>query len=373
MYVEQGGHGRDQYHDPFDYMDRYAMGGALPANWKDPREWTTRDYDRLGEIMAEYSNRQRGRQMCGSWGGGSPFSGNSPFSMMGDDFGGSGSGGGGSGRGSRRHRGPSWSDFETLRENMQDTYRRMADTYKKKLEERDTWYMGSEADLRKERFENRMCEILQSGMAKRMGVMNQMGGAGMNPMAGMGMNAMGGGGGGLNPMGGGNMNLMGGVGMNPMGGGAMMNAMGGMPQMGGAMGGGAMPGAMGGLGINPGALAAMMGGGMPSAMGGGMPGMDAFGGGEDLMSGANPFGMGQGIGGGRMPRRNNTFRGGRAGRGGFGGGGAGWDGEEDWGGGMGHGRRQGFGRGGGGRGFGMDGDDDGEYVLPNPFRAVKLC
>ena len=30
--------------------------------WKDPRDWTTRDYDRLGEIMSEYKSHKRGRQ-----------------------------------------------------------------------------------------------------------------------------------------------------------------------------------------------------------------------------------------------------------------------------------------------------------------------
>lgn len=37
------------------------LGNGWPAEWKDPREWTTRDYDRLGEVMDEYLNRQRGR------------------------------------------------------------------------------------------------------------------------------------------------------------------------------------------------------------------------------------------------------------------------------------------------------------------------
>lgn len=38
-----------------------AMNGCWPSEWKDPSEWTVRDFNRLGEIMDEYLNRQRGR------------------------------------------------------------------------------------------------------------------------------------------------------------------------------------------------------------------------------------------------------------------------------------------------------------------------
>ncbi|KAK6437507.1 hypothetical protein LTR95_006292 [Oleoguttula sp. CCFEE 5521] len=117
-YVERGGNGKDRYHDPFDYMDRvFARGGAMqmmmpggwpgmpmqaPMNmamnmgygnmagiangygsgpygggcgtpggmmgpgpwlggWKPSSEWTGRDYSLLGEILNEYSAREKGK------------------------------------------------------------------------------------------------------------------------------------------------------------------------------------------------------------------------------------------------------------------------------------------------------------------------
>nr|OQO23515.1 hypothetical protein B0A51_09508 [Rachicladosporium sp. CCFEE 5018] len=117
-YVERGGNGKDRYHDPFDYMDRvFARGGAMqmmmpggwpgmpmqgpmgmgmnvgygnmagyangygsgpygggcgtpggmmgpgpwPGGWKPSSEWTGRDYSLLGEILNEYSAREKGK------------------------------------------------------------------------------------------------------------------------------------------------------------------------------------------------------------------------------------------------------------------------------------------------------------------------
>ncbi|OQO13775.1 hypothetical protein B0A48_02006 [Cryoendolithus antarcticus] len=125
-YVERGGNGKDRYHDPFDYMDRvFARGGAMqmmmpggwpgmpmqgpmgmgmnvgygnmagyanghgsgpygggcgaggimgpgpwPGGWKPSSEWTGRDYSLLGEILNEYSAREKGkgRLPWGPWG-----------------------------------------------------------------------------------------------------------------------------------------------------------------------------------------------------------------------------------------------------------------------------------------------------------------
>ncbi|OQN98025.1 hypothetical protein B0A48_16331 [Cryoendolithus antarcticus] len=117
-YVERGGNGKDRYHDPFEYMDRmFARGGAMqmmmpggwpgigmqspmsmgmnmghggmagyasgcgngpygggcgtpggimgpgpwPGGWKPSSEWTGRDYSLLGEILNEYSAREKGK------------------------------------------------------------------------------------------------------------------------------------------------------------------------------------------------------------------------------------------------------------------------------------------------------------------------
>lgn len=37
--------------------------------WKDPGSWTTRDFERLGDVMDEYMARRRGRQGSGDGGG----------------------------------------------------------------------------------------------------------------------------------------------------------------------------------------------------------------------------------------------------------------------------------------------------------------
>lgn len=37
-------------------------GGFGGLGWKDPKEWTTRDYEALNDVLEEYAGRQRGRR-----------------------------------------------------------------------------------------------------------------------------------------------------------------------------------------------------------------------------------------------------------------------------------------------------------------------
>lgn len=271
MYVERGGDGRERFHDPQDYMDRFMMGGGWPSSWKDPGEWTTRDYERLGEIMSEYQNRMRGRQMS-PWGA-MPFVGmagaalpammmgaDSPFKMPREHH-----------RTSRRS---SW-EHEIMQriKRMEE----IAKEYEERVTGMSNHLYGTDAERQEEMYKRRQNKLWQEFQQAQMG-MPMGGGMGMgmggmpmggNPMmaqqAGLGMPGFGGVGGGMGAMGmpgygGGGMGAMGGLGgfggMNPtqgmgrrasmmgMGDGEMLGGLGGMA---GGLGGG-MGGGMGGLG-----------------------------------------------------------------------------------------------------------------------------
>lgn len=260
-YVERGGDGRERFHDPFDYMDRFMTGGGWPMPWKDVQNWTTRDYDRLGEIMAEYHNRLRGRQM-GTWGAMPPWMTMMPAMMMADDL--------RSPCHPRRHRrgGPGRTEYDGFVEWVEQLARDH-----KKL--REAVY-GSDAELREEQYKRRLQkhyqEMQQQAMNGGMFGMN-----GLNTMGGMGMPGM------MNP----NMGMgMGMGGMMPQ----QFAAMGGAPGMAGAPGMSGM-GAMGMNGMMPGA-------GMPGA---GMPSMNGFG--DDMLGGGLGGGLGRRGAFGRTSRR----------------------------------------------------------------------
>ena len=200
MYVERGGDGRERFYDPMNYIPGIMQNGAWPGSWKSPQEWTTRDYDRLGDIMTEWLNRQRGRQMGG-------FGGHMPW-MTGDNY-----------------RGPSFGRYGSYgtpwgpdMARMMNRVEEMADSYKAHLRDLNDKLYGSEEDRREERWRERQFKLWREFQNMTM----NNGAAGMNgmppmnvPMPGMmgqnlGMPGMGVGPGGMLGMGGG----LGGMGMN---------------------------------------------------------------------------------------------------------------------------------------------------------------
>ncbi|KAK3718186.1 hypothetical protein LTR37_005301 [Vermiconidia calcicola] len=320
MYIERGGDGRERYHDPLDYMDRIATGGGWPGSWKHPRDWTTKDYDRLGTIMQELYHRQRGKQMGGIM---------SPW-MMADELGGGGRCGSGmaSPTYGRRghampmpmpvHDGPTWEDLERV--------------YGARLKDLQDKVYGSEENAREERWRAKQFNLWKEFMGA------YGGGAGAGA-GGMGMGAMGA------------MNGLQGMQMPPMN-----------PNMGMGMGQGM------GQGMGPGMMPQQFGGGMtmPPGMGGGFGGMPPMNNAMPNMPGGG-FGQMNGFGGDEMfggGPGGGAF-GGRRGGGGFGrnrrfggGRGIGWDDQYDEGFGAGGGFGGGGGRGFGGRRRGRFGDED---------------
>ena len=271
MYVERGGDGRERYYDPMNYIGGMMSGGGWPMTWKSPQDWTTRDYDRLGDIMTEWLNRQRGRQN-GSWGPNYA----APWMMGGGDNFRVPSPGGRS----SQHGTPWGPDMARMMERVEE----MAESYKAHLRDLNDKLYGSEEDRREERWRDRQFKLWRefqqmamngnmSGMNGNTGGMNGMPAAAMNmQMPGM-MNQ--------------NAAMQGMPGMAPgigMGFGNMM------PQQFGAMNG--MPNGMGGTCGGMG-----MAGAMPGAMPG--PGMGQLGRyGDDMYGGGGGFG----------PRRGRPFR-----------------------------------------------------------------
>lgn len=138
-----------------------GMGLNWPPDWKDPREWTTRDYDRLGEIMDEYLSRQRGRGILGPSNQQmspfaqpmSPFSHLPPMDNPWDS----------SSRRPHRSR-PSHSDIDQLRAQM-FTYAQEA---KEHMQSVNDFLYGSEREQREERYKERqrkMIEEILKGMS----------------------------------------------------------------------------------------------------------------------------------------------------------------------------------------------------------------
>ncbi|KAK5708280.1 hypothetical protein LTR97_000820 [Elasticomyces elasticus] len=296
----------------------YISGGRPPFPYR-VDNWQTKDFDRFGDILSEYYNRERGRRssrmssplmgqammmqpgMVGVQGG--PGMG---MTQPGYEYGG---GGGGGGMGmpmmgnyspwmnmedfqgrTRQGRYPTMTDFEHMRQQIDNKFRRMAEEYQQSLDERDELMFGSEKDRREEQFRARMMKMIQEmspQLSQFFQMGGQMGGAGSmagNPMTGMGMGA----GGGMAGLGG-----AGGMGgMNPMMGGQMgaPNPM-MSPQMGGMMGG-----------------AGMFGGGMDGMRGGrrgGRKGLRGLGGGGSWDEDEDDF-LG-GMGRNRRRRRRGGF------------------------------------------------------------------
>jgi len=277
MYVERGGDGRA--YDPFQYMDQMLAGDGdsplFPAGWKDPREWTTRDYERLGDVLSEYYSRARGRQMMGGMAGPlSPFGGEEWMRPRSEGR-----------RHHHSHRRRWCNDYESVEDFMKDWQRSQ-----EFLRQMDSTMFGSEEERRKEAWSRALLRMMREAQVKEMQQQQQNGMAGVgmaNPMMGMqGMQ-------GLGPMGAG----MGGFGgMNPMMGMGPMGAAGGM--MSPAMQGGDMLGAMGGSGGGGGFGG---GGGMGRRNGFGRPRRRNIGFGDDL---DDEFGGG----GGGFGRRGRARR-----------------------------------------------------------------
>ncbi|GAB7360181.1 hypothetical protein MBLNU230_g7943t1 [Neophaeotheca triangularis] len=229
-YIERDSSGRENYYDPFEYLDRAMLNhgfssnggrggggfgglGAPPvAAWKDPSLWTTRDYERLGEVMGEYFARERGKS-GGYGGGGWPVYGGAlpvgmPMSGVGQGFDASAmwplmalmgmGGGGGWDRGSRSgsRRGHRSSGYSELSEQI----RRLEEVYRRDKEMSDAMLYGTEAERREKAWQQRLVKQLfdvwpqfmqmqqqqqQNGMGMGMG----MPGIGTNPM-GFGMSPM---------------------------------------------------------------------------------------------------------------------------------------------------------------------------------------
>ena len=218
VYVEKNCiDGRERFHDPVDMMGEFLRGGLWPMPWKDAREWTVRDYERLGDILNEYYKRERGRR---TGPGISPYLG-----LRGDEE----DGGyaipmmmtpGGpyddprSRGGPGRWHYPARSEFQQMWDSIDEKFHRMAEDYQRHVAEQEAFLFGSEMDHRKDQYRNNMLKTLQELMPQlsQMMAAHNMGGAGMNGMMGnpmAGMNP------GISPFGVG-MSTM--PGMSPMGG-----------------------------------------------------------------------------------------------------------------------------------------------------------
>lgn len=265
VYVERTGDGRELYRDPVEFVERWVRGASFPGGgpgmmtvgpgmmgglgmmdgprvvggpgmagmggiggmggmgmpmwppeWKDPKEWKTSDFDRLGEILGEFLQRQRGRGMRrgGPWGDDTldwdlnqMQDWDRPMMLGQDDI--------GRGRAERGRRGaPPGSELDQLREQMM----RYAEETKEHIKNLDDCVFGSEKEQREERYKEKQKKIFEeiiknlngggySSNIPGLGMPQGFGHAGMHPMTGMA---------GMNPMTMGGMNPVG-----PMGGGMM--------------------------------------------------------------------------------------------------------------------------------------------------------
>lgn len=136
--------------------------------WKDPSLWTVRDFDRLGEVMGELYNRERGRGMNRS-GPYPPWSMPPPEQQAWDD--------GGGGRRRRSNR-PGWTEYNRLEEQ----FRHMYDEYMRHRNENDSVLYGSDVDRRKDQYRYNMLKTLQEMWPQMSQMMQQqqMYGAGQN-------------------------------------------------------------------------------------------------------------------------------------------------------------------------------------------------
>ncbi|KXS95315.1 hypothetical protein AC578_10472 [Pseudocercospora eumusae] len=141
------GDGSERYHDPMDMMSSMMMGGLPSMPWKDPSLWTVRDFDRLGEVMGELYNRERGRGMNRNAPGYGPYPPWPSEQPSWDD---------GGGRRRRSNR-PGWTEYNRLEEQ----FRHMYDEYMRHRTENDSVLYGSDVDRRKDQYRYNMLKTLQ--------------------------------------------------------------------------------------------------------------------------------------------------------------------------------------------------------------------
>ncbi|EME45659.1 hypothetical protein DOTSEDRAFT_23658 [Dothistroma septosporum NZE10] len=232
VYVDRRSDGRERYYDMMELMGKYIQNGGMAGSggggggmgqgaqmgwpFRDAREWTIRDYDRLGDVMKEFYDRERGR---GRWapggndGGGGGTMGmpqmypgmapgmmsmspqmmgmnmpmNGPGMMpqppmmpppTGESFAGSRSGA------RHQHQHPSMEEFQRLQQDLEDKFRE----YNRHM----GVLFGTEQDRQKDQYRTTMLKTLQEIMPQLAQMMAQqqtpMGmRGGMNP-AMMGMN-----------------------------------------------------------------------------------------------------------------------------------------------------------------------------------------
>lgn len=115
--------------------------------WKDPSLWTVRDFDRLGEVMGELYNRERGRGMARNAPGYGPYPPWPAEQQPWDD---------GGGRRRRSNR-PGWTEYNRLEEQ----FRHMYDEYMRHRNENDSVLYGSDVDRRKDQYRYNMLKTLQ--------------------------------------------------------------------------------------------------------------------------------------------------------------------------------------------------------------------
>ncbi|KAI5361835.1 hypothetical protein Slin15195_G054860 [Septoria linicola] len=180
VYVERGGDGREHYQDPVDLMQQFMTGGGGGAAfgqmpWKDPRSWTVRDYEKLGEVMEEWASREYGKTSSGgrSRGGNTGYP-PWPGAQQGGggywdgDYGGRHHGSGGRRSSSRRYVG--WDQFEDLKAS----FHRMAEQHQRHISEQDAFLFGSDADRRKEQYRQNMLNQLKEMMPQLAEMMTGM-------------------------------------------------------------------------------------------------------------------------------------------------------------------------------------------------------
>ncbi|CAK1364763.1 unnamed protein product [Cercospora beticola] len=180
VHVERGGDGRERYQDPVDMFSSFLMGaGPAPQMpWKDPRSWTVRDYEKLGEVMEEWASREYGKNHgSSSRGGGNGGSGYPPWPGMSGGGGGywDGEYGSGAGRhhgGRRSRRYVPWDQFEDLKSN----FHQMAEQYQRHMSEQDAFLFGSDTDRRKEQYRQNMLNQLKEMMPQLAQMMYSGGG-----------------------------------------------------------------------------------------------------------------------------------------------------------------------------------------------------
>lgn len=229
VYVDRRSDGRERYHDMMEVMGKFMQGGGMGAyggggpgvmnngamgggmgaqmaggtGWpfRDAREWTIRDYDRLGDVMKEYYDRERGRGKwapgegggVGAMGMGPMYPGMMPGMGMNPQMMGMGmpgmmpmmpnmppNGDGSRGSGHYQHQHPSMEEFQRLQQDLEEKFRE----YNRHM----GVLFGTEQDRQKDQYRATMLKTLQEIMPQLALMMAQQSmRGGVNPMMGMGM------------------------------------------------------------------------------------------------------------------------------------------------------------------------------------------